>query len=309
MTTTDSILTAPRSTTALIVGVEVWAGVDGEMVRHVATPSIGDLDQQIKAKGEHPVSTRIGKVIADRLPSLLELKAVQMVAVLWPVLDRDRVSSVIVLYLHAGPQTALATELWQGRPGRSELCLEQSSYTGLDRFAKLSPHIAFPKGSGLPGQAWQTNLPQIDADLTGSDTFMRSSGARSEGLEVGYAIPCIDGTSLQSVGLFMSGNQQPLAKTYETWVPGQRGGSLRLSCVDGAYIHSPALERASRSIDVPAGDTWIGRAWATRKPEVVCDSTGKALERRGASEDGITSGIAIPIIVLDDVAAVAVLMW
>ena len=301
--------TTPVASPVATIGVEIWCPVEGSMIRQAATPSIGDLDQLISPDGDHPVASMIEGVVEKRMPQLVELKAKQIVAMLWPVIDREQVTSVVVLYMQADEATPMGTELWTGRPGRSELCLGQSSYTGLERFAKLSPHIAFPKGSGLPGKVWQTNLPQIDANLTGSDTFMRSTGAQTEGLDIGYAIPCIDGSSLQSVALMLSGAEQPLAKAYETWAPQQRGGSLRLSCIDAAYFESPSLEKSSRSLDVPAGDTWIGRAWATRKPEVVCDSTGKALERNGAEEDGLTSGLAIPIIVLDDVAAVAVLIW
>lgn len=307
MSNTES--TTPVASSVVMIGAEVWCPVEGSMIRQAATPSIGDLDQRINPVGDHPVAKTIESVVQKRIPELIELEKSEAVAVLWPVIDREQVTAVVVLYMHADAQTPLATELWTGRPGRSELCLGQSSYAGMERFAKLSPHIAFPKGSGLPGRVWQTNLPQIDANLSASGTFMRSSGAQTEGLDIGYAIPCIDGSSLQTVGLFLTGAAQPLAKVYETWGPSQRGGSLRLSCTDGVYLQTPTVEKASRSIDVPAGDTWIGRAWATRKPEVVCDSTGEALERDGVVEDGLTSGIAIPIIVLDDVAAVTVLMW
>ncbi len=293
----------------LVIGAEVWSPVDGAMVRMAAAPSIGDLQDRFRAGQPEGLSVLVENSAADKLPTLLKLDDADAIAWVWPVIDRDQVNSVVVMYFSNAGDVTAAVELWSGRPGRSELCLADACYTGLGRFAKLSPHISFPKGSGLPGLTWETNIPQVLEGLGTSPTFMRATGAESEGLGVGFALPCIAGSSLQAVTLLLSGTASPIARAYETWLPQQRGDSLRLARIDGAYIASPALEKASTQLDVPAGDTWIGRAWATRKPEVVCDSTGQSLERKGAVEDGLTSGTAIPIIILDDVAAVAVIMW
>ena len=309
MTTTETSMTQAQPTSALIVGAEVWSTVDGSMVRQGATPSIGDLDQRICIGSGHPTADRIEAIGSSHMPQVVELSNISLCALLWPEIDRGQTNSVVALYFDTTDDAPLAVELWTGRPGRSELCLGDACYTHLDRFAKLSPHIAFPKGSGLPGRVWDTNLPQMDGDLTDSPTFMRSTGAQAGGLDNGFAMPCVDGTSLQAVALLLSGKRRSVARAYETWTPTQRAGSLRLRCAEGVYIDAPTIEKASHDIDLPAGDTWIGRAWATRRPEVIRDSSGTALERRGAEDDRLTSGIAIPIIVLDDVAAVAVLMW
>ncbi|MEM9346065.1 MAG: GAF domain-containing protein [Planctomycetota bacterium] len=306
---TETNMTPTKPGTSLMIGAEVWSPVDGSMVRQASTPSIGDLDQRICHGASHPVSDQIDTAGTSHLPQVIALEGLKLTALIWPIIDRGQTSSVVVLYLDTSDEAPLATELWTGRPGRSELCLSSSSYIKLDRFAKLSPYIAFPNGSGLPGRVWQTNLPQMEGDLTNSPTFMRSTGAQTEGLDIGFAMPCIDGSSLAAVALMLSGKTKSIARVYETWTPSQRGGSLRLSCNEGVYIEAPNTQKASRGLDVPAGDTWIGRAWATRQPEVVCDSSGNSLERSGSQDDQLTSGIAIPIIVLDDVAAVAVLMW
>lgn len=302
-------MTTAKPTASLMVGVEVWSAIDGSMVRQAATPPIGDLDQRIRLGSNHPTAEKIDEVASSRLPQVIELKEAKLNTLLWPVIDRGQATSVVTLYLDTTDEAPLAAELWAGRAGRSELCRASACYTSVDRFAKLSPHIAFPKGSGLPGRVWQTNLPEMDGGLTQSETFMRSSGAEANGLDIGYAIPCVDGSSLQAVVLLLSGRLRSVARVFEAWTPTQRAGSLRLSCTQGVYLDMPTVEKASRNLDVPAGDTWIGRAWATRKPEVVCDSSGASLERVGGKDDQLTSGIAIPIIVLDDVAAVAVMMW
>ena len=306
MTTTTQ---AEAAHTNLLTGVEIWSPVDSTMVRQAAAPSIGKLDELIGPAHNRIIAGRVDETCLSKTPCLVKLGESDLSAFVWPVIDRGEVTAVVAMYLNSSSRNALAAEIWAGKAGRSELCLVESLYSGLDRFAKLSQYIAFPKGSGLPGRVWQTNLPQMDGSLTDSPSFMRSSGAESEGLDVGYALPCVDGSSLNAVALLLSGRGCPAAQVFETWVPDQRGGSLRLRCAEGVYLDAPHTEKASRGLDVPAGDTWIGRAWATRKPEVVCDSTGSSIGRTGSQDDQLTSGIAIPIIVLDDVAAVAVLMW
>lgn len=306
MTDTNTIQ-AP-SNSALLIGAEVWAPIDGQMVREAAAPSLGDLDQLLGGRSS-ATHAAVEQAVATMMPVLSDIELGEVVSLAWPVIDREQVTAVAVLYLRVGGAVKTGIEQWTGRPGRSELCLTASRYAGLDRFAKISPHIAFPKGAGLPGMSWETGLPQIVAGLGQSPSFMRATGAESEGLDTGFAVPCISGTSLQAVVLMLSDSDSPVARCYETWMPTRRGDSLRLARIDGAYLDAPALSKASKNLDVPAGDTWIGRCWATRQPAIVCDSSGAALEREGASEADLTCGLAIPIIALDDVAAVAVLMW
>lgn len=309
MTTTEANITQSPPTNTLLIGAEVWSPLDDTMARQTATPSIGDLDQRIGSDHTQAICAAVEQSAQDKFPKLITLMKAQATAWVWPVIDREQVTSVVVLYFSTAGEVQAAAELWTGRPGRSELCLADAKYTGLDRFAKLSPYISFPKGSGLPGLVWETNIPQIVEGLGQSSLFMRATGAQSEGLSVGFAIPCIAGSTLQAVSLLLSGTASPLALAYETWLPEQHAGSLRLVKHDGAYVAAPSVAKASKKLSVPAGDTWIGRAWATRKPEVICDSSSQSLQRGGAEADGITSGVAIPIIVLDDVAAVAVFMW
>ena len=304
-----SMIQAEPTDTSLILGVEVWSPVDGEMIRQSAAPSIGDLDQMVGQSHSRIITGRVDEACLSKMPVLVDLKGSDLIAMLWPVIDREKVNAVVAVYFQVADQATLAVEVWTGKPGRSELCLGDVCYAGLDRFAKLSPYIAFPKSSGLPGLAWETNRPVLVEGLAKSPTFMRSTGAESEGLDIGFALPCIAGNALQAVTLLLSSAKTPIARAYEVWFPAQQGSSFRLARVNGAYVDAPALEKASAGIDVPAGDTWIGRAWATRKPEVVCDSSGEAFQRKGIAEGGLTCGIAIPIIVLDDVAAVAVIMW
>jgi len=309
MTMTDNNTMPGTRTIALTIGAEVWAEVNDSLVRQAATPSIGDLDAIIGKQHERAIAEVIDRVYASRSPRLLELEAGSLTAMIWPVNDRDQVSSIVVVYFARRDGAALAAELWTGREGRSELCLSASSYTGLDRFAKLSPYISFPKGSGLPGMVWETNIPQIIDGLSQSHRFMRATGAASEGLDLGFGMPCVNGGTLHAVALLLSGQRDPVARAIETWCPMNQSGSIRLARNAGAYVDAPTVQKASESLHLPAGDTWIGMAWATRQPVVVCDSSSASLSRRGAAEDGLTQGLAIPIIVLDDVAAVAVMMW
>jgi len=288
--------TLVRSDT-LIAGAQVWA-IDAD------TPP-----RCVAMTGRESIPAHLA--VPDAVAACVESwkPVIEADRVAYPVVDRQRITSVVLMELAIESQTTAGVEVWTSRPGRSELGLGASRYAGLEHFGRLSRHVCFPRGSGVPGLAWDTGLPRLVEHVAESSDFMRRSGAESAGLDMALGIPISKGHQLLAVLLLLSSRDRPLARATELWLPGKRGDSLRLACSSGVYRDAEHVARASRRLDRPAGDGWIGRAWATRCPQIVSDPSAAALQRDGAAEDGLSTALAIPILLLDDVRAVLGLMW
>lgn len=296
------------SRVSLLTSAAVWVwdegGKDGPY-RQASTPPLDDAGEE--AGGERCRSL-VERCFELRRPVVDDGQG-ERACIALPTLDRGRVTGVTTLHAAVDADTRLALEVWTGRSGRSELCLGEARYAGLERFATLSRYVAFPRGSGLPGRAWACGCPLLLEGLATSGSFLRRTGAEAEGLDVGLAMPVVEGHSLRGVSLLLWGRAVPLARVCELWSPGEAAGSLRLVLRRGVSNDADELAAAARGLDLPAGDGWIGRAWATRTPETVHAPDGEALARRGAAEAGLTAGVALPCVLLDDVRAVVVLMW
>ena len=282
---------------------------EGEVYRRSSVPPLDDVASSDARDAAGPCRSLVERCFESRRPVVSEGEGARACVAL-PTVDRGKVTAVTTLHAAVDDATRLAMEVWTGREGRSELCLGEARYAGLDRFASLSHYVAFPRGSGLPGRAWECGCPQLLEGLSTSDGFLRRTGAEAEGLEVGLALPVVEGQRLRGVALLMWGERRPLARVVELWSPGEVAGSLRLVRRRAVYHEVAELaDAADARLDLPAGDGWIGRAWATRTPETVHAPDGEALGRRGAAEAGLTSAVALPVVLLDDVRAVVVWMW
>ncbi|MEM6749836.1 MAG: hypothetical protein AAF612_05135 [Planctomycetota bacterium] len=250
----------------------------------------------------HAIATRAA---VERMP-VVSTPEQGAVALALPVLDRGRCTAVSTFWLEQDDAN-YALELWRGQAGRAELMLSGARYGGLDRFAKISQYVGFPRGAGLPGRAWEQAQPLILGDLTRNTEFLRSSGAESEGLDAGLGLPVIDGAQLRGVLLQLSSLACPVARAMEVWSPGRQGDSLRLFRRQSWSAQGP-LE-GDKPLHIPAGDGWIGQAWATRRPQVASPERAPNVDRPDLEGLGVSCGLAHPVIYLDDVRSVVVWLW
>ena len=221
-----------------------------------------------------------------------------------PVFDEDELVSVVLFLFRGGPGHTGAVELWAGQRGRFELGLSRAHYSGLERFARLSRHVNFPMGAGLPGFVWENKCPKAVNDLSGSAGFLRSSGAETAGLAAGFGFPVCFQNELRAVMLWLSSSATPLARFHEVWIS-EDGGPLRFG--GGAALGRPGLLDPDTAADgIPA----VAEAAATKRPVLIADPDALGAHRSEAARAaGITAGIALPVLVLGRLRAVAVLAW
>jgi hypothetical protein len=94
----------------------------------------------------------------------------------------------------------------------------------------------------------------------------------------------------------------------EVWVP-DRGGA-HLEFCGGLYGEVPAFGATSRSMIFGRGEGLPGQAWEEGKPIILTQLEGSSFRRIAAAKAaGITTALAIPVVVGDFVTAVLVLFF
>ena len=211
-----------------------------------------------------------------------------------PVLRGGEVKSVVVLMFGGGESAVGAVESWVPVPHRGEVTLGTSYYAGLPRFEKISRHVQFPRGSGLPGGVWEAMSPTLLTGLSRSKDFIRAAGAGAEGISSAVAWPVSDyADRLTSVCVLLSAGRSPLARVMQLWTPHETHG-LVLTRTDARTGH--ALREVCAAAPAVMGEGVVGRAWQTNTP-VLCgnlpaedDAASKA-----AVELGLTQAVALPV--------------
>ena len=153
-------------------------------------------------------------------------KAAQLTcAIAFPVFVADRLTAVVVLFCgHAGEHSG-AIELWRNDPRvTTDMTLRDGVYGAGDAaFEAASRQTFLPRGSGLPGLAWQRQGSVFIDDLSESARFLRSEEAAGTRLRSGFAIPCPAATNENYVLAFLSSTSMPIAALLESWTAGDDG--------------------------------------------------------------------------------------
>lgn len=211
-----------------------------------------------------------------------------------PVIATKRVLGCVVLAISCPEDAMGAFEIWS-RDDRDELGLNGAIFAGLSRFASISQHVKFPRGSGLPGQSWENGEAMMLKGLGSSPNFMRAAGARAGGLDVGVALPVFTTEhDLNSVLLLLSSSTTPIARVFEIWdLSGEVATLRRAECAGDEATLAEATE-----MTYTRGEGIVGKVWETGLP-FVSDDLNSVERKRIASiaADGLTSAIAIPVYV------------
>ena len=323
------MIQSPPMTQTLLAAAELWrpnaqtGAIDFDSGFYGGCEALRALSGQLAPKSDE---STLGQVASTGLPRVLtDLSELDyrvkeaaashgvVAAALLPAYKQGKVESIVVLFFRGGEQAVGAVELWAGTKGRFELSLDQSYYVGLDRFARISEHVNFPMGAGLPGQCWESGAPFLVPDLATAKSFLRSSGAESDGLSHGLGLPIMQRTELRSVFLMLSSSTTPIARVHEVWVedPDQPGTLVRRQGVYGGLVD---FAKASQDLSFShtQGEGLPGQTWQQGQP-LLLDGT-QAMAQAGATRleaakaAGLTYALALPVVVVDRVRAVVVLM-
>ena len=223
-----------------------------------------------------------------------------------PCFRGDQLQGVVVFLCDDGANAQGAFEVWS-RNHREELGLTDSYYANLERFGVISQHVKFPRGSGLPGETWESHFPLLVSNLGRSKAFMRAAGAKADGLATGLGVPVMrTALELDSVVVLLSSARTPLARAIEVWGRDAEQDELRICQAD--YGSLSELADASRSLRCASGEGLAGRAWQSGAPEAT--ESAEEFESARAHllvQHGLTTAVSVPAYVGSEMTSVVVM--
>jgi hypothetical protein len=201
------------------------------------------------------------------------------------------------------PAFVQAVEVWT--PDGNLLQRHSGAYGELIAFAEASADLTLEKGQGLPGAAYRSMRPEVWHDL--GVGFVREQSARLAGLSAAVAVPWFRGNTLIAVVVFLCGNREQTGGCIEVWEPNEQ---KLLVHMDGYYGRLATFEDVSRVMRFPRGQGLPGLSWERGIPQIMEDlgQSTSFMRAAAARENGVTSGLGVPLFVGGEVQYVMTLL-
>lgn len=150
-------------------------------------------------------------------------------AIALPVFVRGALTAVLVLFCGDDDEQAGALEIWRNDPRiTTDMTLVEGVYShGADALEAVSQDTYLPRGTGLPGLAWQQGRTVFMEDLASAPRFLRGESARDAGIERGLALPWPAHTQAEYVVALLSSSRTPVAQRVEGWTTGDAPQTLQ----------------------------------------------------------------------------------
>lgn len=176
-----------------------------------------DIKQESMATSFMPKQGLPGRVWQSRLPDIIpslwpasEFVREEIAAVAglttgfaMPIVENGTITSVATLLSSSDMPFAKVMEIWLPDDDGKVLRCFKGYYGRHTDFLDPESDITFVPGQGLPGQVWQSGMPQLIAPLDEESGFARYQAAQSVDLTVAVGIPVIDGDRTTAVILLL----------------------------------------------------------------------------------------------------------
>ena len=290
---------------SMITAAEVWEFSSQEPVRRSFYAETDPHDAQLALER---IQADLSPVVLDQGESDSASNGSPgnaMLAV--PFMIEGVLRAGLVLSINCPPASMGAVEIWK-RDQRDELGLNGAVFSSLSRFASISRHVRFPRGSGLPGQCWENRRAVIVTGLGSAPNFMRAAGARAGGLDVGAALPVMTSEfELNSVILLLSSKTTPIAQVFEIWDVDEEQQCLRnRHTTDSRYAET--MEKTDEMVYL-RGEGIVGKVWDEGVPLASDNVASIETKRRNSFlASGLSTSIAWPIYVGETIKSVFVML-
>ncbi|MCA9709717.1 MAG: GAF domain-containing protein [Myxococcales bacterium] len=121
-----------------------------------------------------------------------------------PIMQGPYLKSVVTLLSTAEMPFGQVVELWEPNEDGTRLVRRDGYYGRFGKFYDEEADRTFELGEGLPGQVWESGMPQLIAPLDRDSGFSRYQAAQSSDLSVAIGIPVIDNEKVTSVVLLLA---------------------------------------------------------------------------------------------------------
>lgn len=210
-----------------------------------------------------------------------------------PMFSGYGIKAVLVLLCSANEENSGAIEVWTNDPARSTHLAFSDGYFGAsDGFEAVAQGMAFAKGEGLPGLVWEQGIPVLMENLRRRSQFVRWKEARKWGLSRGLGLPCSYEPGRTWVTTLLSGQETPIARRFEVWLPVNGGLNFHSGMCDAN--RSYALDYQAKWIG--QGEGFIGKTLQSGVPSVVANFLAEPKWLRVSTQlAGLSAGIAMPV--------------
>jgi hypothetical protein len=185
-------------------------------------------------------------------------------------------------------------EIWGLTADLGALRLLEGSYGGMRHMAEASREKRFAYGKGLPGRTWAERRPLLFK--TNSSDFERQRAAVADGVATAISWPIFAGDYLMGVVVFLCGDDKNRQGAIELWhCDTKQSYDMRL--LDGYFGTLSRFELISKATSFRKGTGLVGETWGSCLPMLLTDlgRSHRFLRAGGASEAGLTTGLAVPI--------------
>ena len=221
----------------------------------------------------------------------------------------DVFKAVLVLYCGGTQREDGAIELWRNNPRITpDMTLVDAWYGETAKLMLADARETYlPRGSGLPGLAWQRDASVFMDGVARSPKFLRTESAAAAGIQHGLALPCAVPGDNHYVLTLLGTAAAPIARRIESWVPVAGGGMQR---VYGHCEQVGALQAGEQVAMAGGGHDSLALAFATGVPQIR-DRAGDepGVIGTAAAAAGLGGFLALPICVDGVVAEVVALYF
>ena len=220
-----------------------------------------------------------------------------------PIFSGDFLLAVVVFLCGDDEEHAGAIEVWcNDTENGSNLRVMDGYYGTLEHFENMSRLLELPKGQGLPGIAWETEMPVLIKDIGTTAGFFRAADAQQAGITTGLGIPVSCSNNKQYVMTFLSTKATPLAKRIQIWIPRVE----QLVCQQGYSKNNNNLAEIFENIVVKKGVGALGRTWLTGMPNITGNIESSIYN---PELENLSSMLSIPIIQYGRLKAIVTLLF
>lgn len=190
-------------------------------------------------------------------------------AVALPIHVGSVFKAVVVLFGGSEEARLGAIELWHNNPRVTTDMTLVDGYYGMasDSFEVLSKDTFLPRGTGLPGLAWQRGSTVFMEDLGASPRFLRGATAAESGITRGLAMPCPTRTVENHVLTLLSVRGTPIAQRIESWAPDAERQHLQRGAGFGEGASGASDKNVAIALDT-ATDQALARTFLSGVPTI-----------------------------------------
>jgi hypothetical protein len=214
-------------------------------------------------------------------------------AIAIPIFTGEFLQAVVVFLCGEDEDHSGAIELWgTNTKSRTKLSLLDGYYGNLKTFEWVSKQLMFSKGSGLPGNVWNSLMPEIISELGNSTSFERAKNAKEANITTGLGIPIRNYLGEEYVLTFLSAMGTPIARHFEIWIPDKTNQHLILF---SSHSDGEKTNNTNDTIEIKRGQGLLGIVWMTGCPAVSHNLIEDGIPINEDSPTGYNSALIMPI--------------